>query len=1017
LSGIIGAAVAQRRLILAVAAVLALVGMAAWTGMIRQEDPSFPYRGGFVLVPYPGADPERVERLVLEPLEEELAQVQNIDFIQSTVRTGQASVRIRFEQHVYDTDTHWDRVRVAVEKARQEFPDGVGEPVIDDRAVDNASAVVTVTGIDDLTALTDVAEQVKKRLFQVDGVSRIEVIGDPGTQVTIAYPDAVARRLGLSPESLANQLDARNRVSGGGTVLVAGKTATLRPESEFRSIDEISHSPILLPSGTSVPLSEIASVSYGPAEPGKEFMWVNGRPAIGLSVIIERDTVHVVEFGERLREMIATLDSEFEPLSLGLILFQPDHVKSRLDELGRSLLLGIIIIAAILFLTMGMRLGLLVASVVPLVTLSSLALYAIGGGVLHQMAIAGMVIGLGMLVDNAIVMVENMQWHLDQGLTRAQASLKSVSELAKPLGAATGTTLAAFVPMLISKGNSADFTRMIPTMVMLTLAVSYVYAVFVTPALAEWVLLPKPRKREQRLPRIGHRLGAFADRHSAVVLIGAIALVGLAVFGSRFVDRDFFPSTSRSEMVIDLNFAEGTHVSTTSAAAVEMSNGLLLLPEVTDVYTWTGFSGPVFFYNLTENPRSPHIGRIAVMARSFEDLSAIFAWVRAYARDQLPDVEVVPQRFGQGPPVTAPIEIRLFGNDFEALRAATEQVMDLARAMPGTADVRESLGTGSPTLVFEVEDAVASRYGLDRSDVALALRGRTLGIEIGQYRAGQNPVPIVIRSPEGERFSTDHLDTAYVFTPDGQTVPLAQLVRQSLRWQPSAIQHRDLQRVTTVLSQLDHGYAFGNVTTDLQRRLKEIQLPPGVTLEFGGKEESSGDANAALFSAMPVGIVLLLIFLLIEFNSFRRLLIVLVTVPLSITGVVPGLLLTNNPFGFTAMLGVIALVGIVVNNAIVLIDLLDANLAAGEPLSEAIADAVARRTRPILLTTVTTVAGLAPLTLTESTLWPPLAWSIISGLLASTLLTLLVVPAMCRLLLRPDTGSAAGKSQALTAAS
>ncbi len=576
----------------------------------------------------------------------------------------------------------------------------------------------------------------------------------------------------------------------------------------------------------------------------------------------------------------------------------------------------------------------------------------------------------------------------------------SVSELAKRLGSATGTSLAACVPMLISKGNTADFTRMIPAMVMITLTVSYIYAVLVTPALSESFLRPKPDRRESRLMAFGQRLGHFAVRHSVPVLVGAVLLVMMAVFGSRFVDRDFFPDTARSEMVVDLNFAEGTHVSTTSAAAVDMAGELLALPEVTDVYTWTGFSGPTFFYNLTENPRSPHIGRLAVMARSVDDLPTIFARVRQYAREHLPDVEVVPQRFGQGPPVTAPIEIRLFGDNFESLRRATEQVMDLARAMPGTSDVRESLGTGSPTLVFEVDDAAAARYGLDRSDVSSALRGRTLGIEIGQFRAGLDPVPIVMRSPEGERFSTDHLDTAYVFTPEGETVPLAQLVRQSLKWQPSAIQHRDLQRVSTVLSQLEEGYAFGNVTTELQRRLATLELPVGVGLEFGGKQESSGDANAALFSVMPVGIVLLLVFLLIEFNSFRRLFMVLMTVPLAATGVVPGLLLTGNPFGFTALLGVIALVGIVVNNAIVLIDLLDANLAAGKKLADAIADAVARRTRPILLTTVTTVAGLAPLTLTKSTLWPPLAWSIISGLIASTLLTLLVVPAIARFLLR-----------------
>ncbi len=996
---LIDAAVRQRRLVLAVAVVLAVVGMAAWNGMIRQEDPSFPYRAGFILVAYPGADPERVERLVLEPLEEELAEIEEIDYIQSTVRSGQAAIRLRLKEYVYDTDTQWDRIRVAVDRASQVFPDGVGEPVVDDRLVDNVSAVIAIRGSDDLLELAHAADRLEKKLFRLEGVSRAEIVGDPGEQVTVAYRDSTARRLGLTPQSLAGQLNARNQVRGGGTVLVAGKTATLRPETEFRSIEEIRSAPVALPSGITVPLSEVAQVRHGPREPGAEFMWVNGMPSVGVSIIVERDKAHVVEWGRRLKSFVEDIRPDYEPLALEIILFQPDHTESRLRELGASLLLGVAIVAGILFLTMGLRLGALVASVVPLVTLSTLALYAIGGGVLHQMAIAGMVIGLGMLVDNAIVMSENIQWHLDRGVPRREASVIAVRELARPLGSATGTTLAAFAPMFIAEGNTADFTRMIPGMVMLMLTVSYFYAVLVTPALAEFMLKPSAGRKEGALARLGRRLGMLAVRHSRIVLVAAAALVSLAVWGARFVDRDFFPDTARNEMVVNLNFAEGTHISTTSAAAVAMADAMLELEEVENVYAWTGFSGPTFFYNLSENPRSPHIGRLAVIARSVEDLPAVFDWVRAYAHARLPDVEVVPQRLGQGPPVQAPIEIRLFGDDFGLLRQASEQVMDLVRSTEGTTDVRETLGTGTPTLVFEVGDASAARYGLDREDVANALLGRTLGIRIGDYRAGLDPVPIVLRSPEGERFDTDHLDTAYVFTDSGDSVPLAQLVDQSLVWQPSAIQHRDLQRVAIVLSELEQGYPFGNVTDAVNRKLAAIDLPRGVSLEFGGKQESSGDANAALFSAMPVGIVLLLVFLLLEFNSFRRLVMVLVTVPLAATGVVPGLLLTGNPFGFTALLGVVALAGIVVNNAIVLIDVLDANLAAGRPLGEAIADAVARRTRPILLTTVTTVAGLAPLTFTSSTLWPPLAWSIISGLSASTVLTLLVVPAMCRYLL------------------
>ena len=993
-------AAGQRRLVLAVATVLALIGLAAWFGMIRQEDPSFPYRAGFVLVSYPGADPERVERLVLEPLEEELAEIEEIDYIQSTVRTGQATVRLRFKDYVYDTDTQWDRVRNAVRRAEQQFPEGVGDAFVDDRVVDNSSAVMTVAGSSDLLELVEAAERIEKRLFRLGSVSRVELVGDPGEQVTIGYRDAVARRLGLTPEALAEQLNSRNQVRGGGTVLVAGKTATLRPETEFRSIREIRETPVALPTGRTIPLSEVASVKHGPAEPGREFMWVNGTPTVGLAIIVERDKAHVVQFGKDLKAFVETLRPEFAPLELDIILFQPDHVEGRLAELGQSLLIGVVIVAAILFLAMGMRLGLLVASIVPLVTLSALAIYAIGGGVLHQIAIAGLVIGLGMLVDNAIVMVENIQWYIDKHLPPREAAIRAVRELAGPLGSATGTTLAAFIPMFIAKGNTADFTRMIPGMVMLTLFVSYLYAVFVTPVLSEFLLRPSQSTREGWAARVGRRLGTAAVRHSAIVLIGAVVLVVLAGFGARFVDRDFFPGSARSEVVIDLNFAEGTHISTTSRAAVAMAGALQELPQAEQVFAWSGFSGPPFYYNLSENPRSPHIGRIAVMLRSVEDIPVVFDWVRDYAHDYLPDVEVVPQRLGQGPPVQAPIEIRLFGDDFFVLRESIEQVIELVRATPGTADVRETLGTGTPTLVYEVDDAAASRYGLNRSDIASALLGRTLGVEIGQYRTGLDPVPILLRSPEGERFSTDHLETAYVFSAAGEPVPLAQLVQHRLVWQPSAIQHRDLQRVAIVLSELEQGYAFGNVTSDLQARLAELDLPPGISLEFGGKLESSGDANAAIFSAMPVGILLLLVFLLLEFNSFRRVAMVLVTVPLAATGVVPGLLLTGNPFGFTALLGVIALAGIVVNNAIVLIDVLDRNLEAGQSLVDAIADAVARRTRPILLTTITTVAGLAPLTQTESTLWPPLAWSIISGLLASTVLTLLVVPALCRYLLK-----------------
>jgi len=318
----------------------------------------------------------------------------------------------------------------------------------------------------------------------------------------------------------------------------------------------------------------------------------------------------------------------------------------------------------------------------------------------------------------------------------------------------------------------------------------------------------------------------------------------------------------------------------------------------------------------------------------------------------------------------------------------------LLRDIPGTEFVRHDMGTGVPSLRVEVDDALADARGLSRVQVARALATQTQGIVIGSYRAGDDPVPIRLRSPEGSQFDIDQLLAVNAYGA-GPAVPVVDTGEAVLEWQPAVIRHWDLQPVVNVRSEVEEGLTYASIFEELERRLPDVQLPPGIRIEAGGYQESSGEANSAIYRQLPIGVLLLLFFLLLQFNSYRRVAIVLITVPLALTGVVPGLLITGYAFGFMSLLGVIALVGIVVNNAIVLIDVVDTNMAAGMERAQAVIKAVERRTRPILLTTATTVAGLLPLTFTESTLWPPMAWSIISGLLASTILTLGVVPALC----------------------
>ncbi len=473
-----------QRLLGMVVTMLCLLGIAAYSTMPRQEDPSFPYRAGLISINYPGASAEAVERLVLQPLSDELRQVEEVDYTQATARTGVAIFNVRLNDTIYDTDSAWDRVRQAMDRARLDFPDDVGQMVLDDRLIDIPAIILAVSGSGSVTELSDVAERLKQNLADISGVSRIELEGDADEQITLALDDAAMYRLGISPARVLDTLARRNQTTPGGFVIADGRRLSVLPNSEFTSVDAIRATPIELPDGSQVPLAAAAEVWRGPAEPRQPEAWYDGERVVLVSMIMEEGSTDAIRFGERVRERLSTIRDEFAPYEIREMFFQPDKVEERLDNLAWSLVMSVIIIVAVVFTGMGIRMGLLVASILPMVALISIGLYDLGGGVLHQIAVIGMVISLGILIDNAIVIVESIQGYLDDGMRRLDALKQSVKELAGPLGASTGTTIAAFMPLLLSKGGTADFTRGVPVMIMLTLSVSYLLAVSAVPLLA-----------------------------------------------------------------------------------------------------------------------------------------------------------------------------------------------------------------------------------------------------------------------------------------------------------------------------------------------------------------------------------------------------------------------------------------------------------------------------------------------------------------------------------------------------
>jgi multidrug efflux pump subunit AcrB len=989
----------RRRLFLTAAVLLSITGALAWQTMPRQEDPRWPNRDGLLSIQFPGAAPEVVERLVLDPIEDALAEVEELEKFVATARAGLVVMHLKLVDSIYEVELAWDEVERAVEKARRKFPDGVTDPILDRSPYDPESVVVALTGSPDPLQLADGADRLRRALLSIPSVARVELVGDPGEQILIELDDPVARRLGVTHRELVASLAVRNVTTPSGSVRTGDRQLMLRPHTEFETIGEITQTPVTIRSGATLPLGTVARVRRAPAEPPRERMRFNGERAVGLSLSPKRD-VDMVALGETVRQALQAASPDYAPLKIHEVVFQPDHVERRIRELGGSLLFGVAIVAFVLCIAMGLRLGLVVASVIPLVVLSSLALYATGGGVLHQMSISGFVLSLGLLVDNAIIIAESVQQRIDSGLASFRAVVESVRGLAVPLAVATGTTLAAFLPLLVAEGMASDFMRALPTVVMLTLGTSFLFALFVTPALAGAALRARDVGKGSVFPAIAKRAASIAVRRPGGNLVVAAILVAASLGAAGLLEQNFFPSTDRPQVLVDVELPEGAHLDGADRAARKLEAALQERPEVLSVAAFIGRSTPLFYYNLPRRPSSPHLAQLIVTTTGRRDVSSLQSWVRAFARREIPEAVIVSRKLEQGRTVQAPIEVRLSGGRFDELQRSAEKLVAALRGIEGCEDVRHDLGIGVPSIRLRVDDASADRYGASRTDVALALLARTRGLRIGELRTGDDPVPILIRPSSGEDLPTSLLSSVGVATRAGATVPLGQLAVPAVAWSPGAIRHRNRVPIVTVYSQLADGVPYSRVVEQLSDRMVDLDLPASVRFEWGGEAEGSSQANVAILRVLPLAVLLLVLFVLAEFNSFRILAIVLSTVPLAAIGVVPGLLLSGQPFGFMSLLGVVALAGIVVNNAIVLLDVVQQRRAEGGSIVESLREAVLLRTRPILLTTMTTVAGLLPLAFSSSPLWPPLAWAIISGLLASTLLTLIVVPSLYALVFR-----------------
>lgn len=992
----------QRRVVLLVAVALAGLGAMQWLTMPREEDPRLPDRFASIVVPWPGAAAADVEREIIMPLEDALAAVPEVDTVESEARANVAVITVSVSEIAPDPGAALDRIEEIVADQERSFPAGTLAADVDTDLMDVQSVLIALTGGADAVELRRSAEHLERQLLGVSSVERVERIGDPAEEVRVELDEYQARSIGLPPEALIGQLQARFGRAPSGAIEDAARNLVVDTAGPGETLDDLRELPVHASNGV-VRLSDIAHIEHGTVEPAETHVRHQGQPAVLLGVV-PRPGLDAVRFGQKVLEVTDAFAAQGGDVDVEVVAFQPAYVAQRLSGLGWSLVQGIAIVAAVLILGMGIRVGLIVSMVVPLVTLASLAIYALGGGVLHQISIAGFVLALGLLVDNAIVVAEAVQTRIDAGQRRDEAAIETARELAAPLFSATGTTVASFLPLYLAAGDTGAFTRAIPITVVITLVVSLVFAVTVTPVLAAFLF--RPSTSSGRPPgRLTVWLSRFGVRSPWTILGVAGVLVALGLARAGDVRQQFFPAADRNQAIVEVVLPEGASLQRTDAAASTIERMLLAQPGVSAVSTFVGRAAPRFYYNLLDRPAAPHVAQILVTADHPDDVVPVLEVVRAHARAELGGVTVVARRLEQGPPVAAPVEYRLFGDDLDALWDAANAIATQLRQTPGTVDVRHSLSPGGPRAELETIDAIAPRFGVDRAAIARALFVRTRGLHAGSLRleGEDTPVPIVVRTPDGVYRPTESLERVDVWTAGGP-VPAVAVAELGLGFGPVAVQRRDRTRTVTVSSQLVSGASFNEVVGSSRAAVEAIAAAHHVRLELGGDAEGSGEASGAIAVAGPLGALMLIGFLLWEFRSVRRTLLVLTTVPLAAAGVVPGLLIFDQPFGFTALLGTIALIGIVVNNAIILIDAFEVELRGGRALDDAISAAVRTRMRPILLTTITTVGGLVPLLVSSSTLWPPLAAAMIAGLAASTVLTLFVVPAAYWLVFKPRAG-------------
>ncbi|MEC6831652.1 efflux RND transporter permease subunit [Photobacterium toruni] len=986
-------------------------GTVSFFGLGQLEDPAFTIKDAMVVTAYPGATPQQVEEEVTYPIEKAIQQLTYVDEVNSLSSRGLSQITVTMKNNYGPDDLPqiWDELRRKVNDISSSLPPGVAKPKVIDDFGDVFGILLAITGEGyNYKELSDYVDYLRREIELVDGVGKVSVTGNQQEQVFIEISMQRLSSLGISLDTIYNILATQNLVTSAGAVRIGDEYVRVHPTGEFKNVDELGDL-IITEKGANglIYLRDVADIKKGFKEIPDNLVSFNGHQALNMGVSFV-EGVNVVEVGQRVMQRLAEL-KEQQPVGINIdeVYSQPTEVDKSVSGFVVSLGQAVAIVIIVLLFFMGLRSGLLIGLILLLTVLGTFVFMKWMAIDLQRISLGALVIALGMLVDNAIVVVEGILIGMQKGRTRMQAASDIVTQTKWPLLGATVIAVMAFAPIGLSQDSTGEYCRTLFTVLLISLMLSWFTAISLTPFFAD--LFFKNVKVEQGADQkdpygsiffvVYRKSLEFCMRRAWLTILTLLLMLGGSLYGFTLLKQSFFPASTTPMFMVDVWLPEGTDIRATNDTLKSLEKVVNTEQGVQHVSSSAGKGSQRFMLTYAPEKSYASYGELIVRVDSFENVIPVMRkFSQAMDKDH-PEVEYKLKQVMLGPSSGSKIEARIVGSDPTILRGIASQVVDVMNADPGAFNIRHDWRERTKVIEPVFNESQARRYGITKKDVDELLQMAFSGINIGLYREGTNLMPIVARLPEEERVDISTIEGMKIWSPAIQGyIPLQQVVLDvNVRWEDPLVVRKNRKRMLTIMA--DPNPLGDETAASVQARIlpviEAIDLPAGYSLEWGGEYESSADAKASLFQTMPMGYLAMFLITVFLFNKVKEALIVWATVPLAIIGVTVGLLLLNTPFGFMALLGFLSLSGMLVKNGIVLLDQIEIEIASGKEKYQAVVDAAVSRVRPVCMAAITTVLGMLPLL--PDVFFKPMAVTIMFGLSFATVLTLIVVPVLYRL--------------------